>query len=73
MPFRYAALESLLHDYYTVESELWAFGIVLWELFTFAQRPPYAAELPDCSTAQLAEFLIDGGRLTPPDTAPISM
>ncbi len=73
MPVRYLALESLLFAIYSVESERWTFGVVLWELFTFAQTAPYDRELPNFSIALLKNFLSDGHRLTAPDTAPKAM
>ncbi len=67
------ALESLLFTIYTVESEIWTFGVVLWELFSFAQHPPYDEELPNFSIARLKSYLINGDRLKPPDAAPYPM
>ena len=67
------ALESLLFTIYTIESEIWTFGVVLWELFTFAQSPPYEKELPEFSISKLKNYLIRGDRLKPPDTAPYPM
>ena len=34
-------LESILHNKYTVESDVWAFGVLLWEIFSFALQPYY--------------------------------
>ena len=73
IPVRYTALESLHHKIYSIESELWTFGVVLWELFTFAQTMPYEKELPNFNVAILKIFLNGGHRLTPPDTAPLTM
>ncbi len=73
IPIRYTALESLLFKTYSIESELWTFGIVLWELFTFAQNPPYDIELPDLCAHSLTHFLQLGNRLALPDMAPRPM
>jgi hypothetical protein len=72
--YRYAALESLQLAIYTVASECWTFGIILWELFMLAQSAPYDKELtPSFNIEQLKTFLVDGNRLAPPDTAPYPM
>ena len=34
-------LESILHNKYTIESDVWAFGVLLWEIFSFALQPYY--------------------------------
>jgi serine/threonine protein kinase len=72
---RYMALESLLHETHSIESEVWTFGIIVWELFTFAQNLPYERELSThFSIATLTNYLISGHRLRPPtDTMPHSM
>jgi hypothetical protein len=72
MPIRYSALESLSSNIYTIESEVWTFGVVLWEVFTFAQEIPYDKELPNCSIALLVNFLKDH-RLHKPEMMPFSM
>lgn len=73
IPVRYTALESLHHKIYSIESELWTFGVVLWELFTFAQQMPYEMELPNFSITTLKNYLISGSRLKIPETAPYPM
>lgn len=73
IPIRYVALETLLFTIYTIEAECWTFGIVLWELFSFAQRLPYEEELPTFSVAELKSFLSSGRRLNVPVMAPRPM
>ena len=41
IPIRWMPLESILHNKYTVESDVWAFGVLLWEIFSFALQPYY--------------------------------
>ena len=41
IPIRWMPLESILHNKYTIESDVWAFGVLLWEIFSFALQPYY--------------------------------
>ncbi|XP_022205112.1 tyrosine-protein kinase transmembrane receptor Ror2 [Nilaparvata lugens] len=41
IPVRWMPLESILYNKYTVESDVWAFGVCLWEIFSFALQPYY--------------------------------
>ncbi|XP_070547709.1 fibroblast growth factor receptor 3-like [Ptychodera flava] len=38
LPVRWMALESILECVYTAKSDVWSFGIVLWEIFNFGKR-----------------------------------
>jgi hypothetical protein len=73
LPIGYMAVESLTLNENTIESEIWTFGIVLWELFTFGMKMPYEEQIPDFTFGQLVNFLTNGGRLNLPEIAPTAM
>ncbi|XP_069164828.1 tyrosine-protein kinase transmembrane receptor Ror2 isoform X2 [Procambarus clarkii] len=65
IPIRWMPLESILYNKYTVESDVWAFGVCLWEIFSFALQPYYGM-----THEQVVCFLKEGGILSVPDHCP---
>ena len=41
LPVRWMPPESVLYRKFTVESDVWSFGVVLWEVFTYGKQPWY--------------------------------
>lgn len=39
IPFKWFALESLKHYCFSSQSDVWSFGIVMWEMFSFGKTP----------------------------------
>ncbi|XP_074662083.1 epidermal growth factor receptor-like [Tubulanus polymorphus] len=39
MPIKWLALECIQHRIFTKKSDVWSFGVTVWELFTYGQRP----------------------------------
>ncbi|GJQ65745.1 hypothetical protein Trydic_g11929 [Trypoxylus dichotomus] len=64
-PVKWLALESLLHKQFTAASDLWSYGVLLWELTTLAQQP-YA----DIDFFEMPNYLESGYRLQQPVSCP---
>ncbi|KAM5129343.1 tyrosine-protein kinase receptor TYRO3 [Mantella aurantiaca] len=63
LPVKWLALESLADNVYTVYSDVWAFGVSLWEIVTLGQTPYAGIE-----NSEIYSYLIAGNRLKqPPD------
>ena len=41
LPVRWMPPESIMYRKFTVESDVWSFGVVLWEVFTYGKQPFY--------------------------------
>ncbi|XP_041985002.1 tyrosine-protein kinase receptor torso-like [Aricia agestis] len=66
MPVKWMALESLTHRIYTTHSDVWSFGVVMWEILSLGGAP-YAA----VSAARLPRLLAAGYRMPrPPNCTP---
>ncbi|KAH1029788.1 hypothetical protein HUJ05_002957 [Dendroctonus ponderosae] len=60
-PIKWMALESLVYDQWTLQTDVWAFGVTLWELTTMCQQP-YA----DIDPFEMSTHLRTGYRLGQP-------
>uniref|UniRef100_A0A674BCY4 Tyrosine-protein kinase receptor TYRO3 n=1 Tax=Salmo trutta TaxID=8032 RepID=A0A674BCY4_SALTR len=63
LPVKWIALESLADNVYTTQSDVWAFGVTMWEIMARGQTP-----YPGVENSEIYEYLIKGERLKqPPD------
>ncbi|XP_072469713.1 tyrosine-protein kinase RYK isoform X2 [Notamacropus eugenii] len=64
-PVRWMALESLVNNEFSSASDVWAFGVTLWELMTLGQTP-----YVDIDPFEMAAYLKDGYRIAQPINCP---
>ncbi|XP_022915557.2 tyrosine-protein kinase Dnt-like [Onthophagus taurus] len=64
-PIKWLSIETLTHKQFTAASDVWSFGIVLWELITLAQQPYI-----DIDFFQMIDHLQKGHRLHQPLNCP---
>ncbi|KAL0126144.1 hypothetical protein PUN28_004932 [Cardiocondyla obscurior] len=64
-PIKWLAIESLLNKTFTTASDVWAFGVLLWELTTLAQQP-----YGEVDPFEMASYLREGYRLAQPINCP---
>ncbi|CAF3313997.1 unnamed protein product [Rotaria socialis] len=65
LPVRWMAIESLLSGIYTEMSDVWSFGVLLWEMFSYGIQPYYGRTNPE-----VIEMIRDRKLLTCPMNCP---
>lgn len=65
LPVRWMAPESLHDGVFTSSSDVWSYGVVLWEMATHAEQP-YQGQ----SNEQVLQQILSGCCLTPPNDCP---
>ncbi|KAI0207752.1 Muscle, skeletal receptor tyrosine protein kinase [Lamellibrachia satsuma] len=59
---RWMPLEAILYNKFSSESDVWSFGVVLWEVFSFALHPYYGL-----SHEEVMRYITEGRVLSCPD------
>ncbi|XP_065196847.1 uncharacterized protein LOC135828324 [Sycon ciliatum] len=62
LPYKWMSIEAIRDRRYTSASDMWAYGITMWECMTLGSHP-----YPTLSNEDLLEFLLKGKRLSRPD------
>ena len=63
LPVRYMAPESFVKKIFTEKTDVWGFGVTIWEMMTYSEVP-YQSEGID--TTEVRDFVLKGGRPRPP-------
>ncbi|XP_078505165.1 tyrosine-protein kinase Mer isoform X2 [Lissotriton helveticus] len=61
MPVKWIAIESLADRIYTAKSDVWAFGVTMWEIITRGMTP-----YPGVQNHEMYDYLLQGHRLKQP-------
>ncbi|KAH9370687.1 hypothetical protein HPB48_014006 [Haemaphysalis longicornis] len=65
LPVRWMAPESLKDGIFTSHSDVWSYGVVLWEMATLASQP-----YQGLSNEQVLKYVISGGIMEKPENCP---
>ncbi|XP_074100379.1 PDGF- and VEGF-receptor related isoform X2 [Cotesia typhae] len=64
LPIKWMAIESIRDRVFSTQSDIWSFGIVLWEFFTLAETP-----YPGMEAEKQFQKLVEGYRMEQPEFA----
>ncbi|XP_066274517.1 uncharacterized protein [Branchiostoma lanceolatum] len=70
LPLKWMAVESLRDGVYTCESDVWSYGVLLWEIASFGEEPRYAGGPMHPDVCTLLELLRKNVRLQQPHNCP---
>ncbi|XP_076348269.1 tyrosine-protein kinase transmembrane receptor Ror-like [Tachypleus tridentatus] len=65
LPVRWMAPESMMYGKFTLDSDVWSYGVVLWEIFTLGKQPYYGH-----SNEEVVKLVLQGILLSPPGECP---
>ncbi|XP_060054998.1 muscle, skeletal receptor tyrosine-protein kinase isoform X2 [Erinaceus europaeus] len=68
IPVRWMPPESIFYNRYTTESDVWAYGVVLWEIFSYGLQPYYGM-----AHEEVICYVRDGHILACPDDCPLEL
>ncbi|XP_073335314.1 macrophage colony-stimulating factor 1 receptor 2 [Pagrus major] len=69
LPVKWMAPESIFQCVYTIQSDVWSYGVLLWEIFSLG-KSPYPNVVVD---THFYKMIKDGGHMNQPDFAPAEM
>uniref|UniRef100_A0A8C6Q7I7 Tyrosine-protein kinase n=3 Tax=Nothobranchius furzeri TaxID=105023 RepID=A0A8C6Q7I7_NOTFU len=65
LPVKWTAPESLKKEKFSTKSDVWSYGILLWEIFTYGRQP-----YPKMSLKEVKEKVEEGYRMESPESCP---
>uniref|UniRef100_A0A8B9J8J6 Tyrosine-protein kinase receptor n=1 Tax=Astyanax mexicanus TaxID=7994 RepID=A0A8B9J8J6_ASTMX len=65
LPIRWMPPESIMYRKFSTESDVWSFGVILWEIFTYGKQPWF-----QLSNNEVIEYVTQGQVLDRPRLCP---
>ncbi|XP_050448859.1 proto-oncogene tyrosine-protein kinase ROS-like isoform X2 [Cataglyphis hispanica] len=68
LPIRWMSPESLLDGIFNSQSDVWSFGVLMWEIMSLGQQPYFTM-----TNIEVMNYLYEGGRLQKPFNCPLRL
>ncbi|XP_075212410.1 tyrosine-protein kinase transmembrane receptor Ror-like [Lycorma delicatula] len=68
LPVRWMSPESVVYGRFTLESDVWSYGVVLWEIFSLGKQPYFGH-----SNEEVLKLILQGIMLVPPEDSPFEI
>lgn len=65
LPVRWMSPESLIDGFFTTQSDIWSFGVLLWEVMTLGQMPYQGT-----NNSEVLDYVRNAGILKKPEECP---
>ncbi|VDM98011.1 unnamed protein product [Thelazia callipaeda] len=65
LPVKWMPPEAFLDGIFTVKTDVWSFGVLMWEIFSLGYMP-----YPGRNNQEVMSLIVNGGRLEPPNGLP---
>ena len=65
LPIRWMPPEAIMYAKFTTQSDVWSFGVVLWEVFSYGMQPYYSM-----SNEEVVQHVRDGNVMSCPEGCP---
>ncbi|KAI6214460.1 hypothetical protein M3Y94_00271000 [Aphelenchoides besseyi] len=66
VPVRWLAIETLKAGIFSTKSDVWSFGVMMWEVYSYCKADPY----PGLTNAEARAAILNGQKLKPPSEQP---
>ncbi|XP_073995280.1 muscle, skeletal receptor tyrosine protein kinase-like [Rhodnius prolixus] len=68
LPIRWMSPESITYGRFTLESDVWSFGVVLWEIYSLGKQPYFGH-----SNEEVVRLILQGIMLIAPEDTPMGI
>ncbi|XP_038071244.1 hepatocyte growth factor receptor-like [Patiria miniata] len=68
LPIKWMAPESMERRKYSSKTDVWSYGVLMWEIFSRGKKP-----YPSINNKDIYPYLKEGGRMSPPTFCPIKI